>query len=85
MAELSFSTLFASLFTFTTGSVAGWAVLLWRILTYYIYLLQGILVLLYDFCIGNKKIQPLLDKFKREDEMRANQIMVVNKKKKRSK
>lgn len=85
MAELSFSTLFASLFTFTTGSVAGWAVLLWRILTYYIYLLQGILVMLYDFCIGNKKIQPLLDKFKREDEMRANQIMVVNKKKKRSK
>ena len=85
MAELSFSTLFASLFTFTTGSVAGWAVLLWRILTYYIYLLQGILVMLYDFCIGNKKIQPLLDKFKAEDELRANQIMMVKNKKKRSK
>ena len=83
MAELSFSTLFASLFTFTTGSVAGWAVLMWRILTYYIYLLQGILVMLYDFCIGNKKIQPLLDKFKKEDEMRANQIIVVNKKQKK--
>lgn len=85
MAELSFSTLFASLFTFTSGSVAAWAVLLWRILTYYFYLLQGILVMLYDYCIGNKKIQPLLDKFKAEDEMRANQIMVVNKKKKRGK
>ncbi|MBR7091346.1 MAG: flippase-like domain-containing protein [Clostridia bacterium] len=85
MAELSFSTLFTSLFTFTTGSVAGWAVLLWRILTYYFYLLQGMLVMLYDFCIGNKKIQPLLDKFKAEDERRANQIMVVNKNKKRSK
>jgi len=85
VAELSFSTLFAALFTFTSGSVAAWAVLLWRILTYYIYLLQGILVMLYDYCIGNKKIQPLLDKFKAEDEMRANQIMVVNKKKKRGK
>ncbi len=72
VAELSFNALFASLFT----SCAAWAVLFWRILTYYGYLIQGMLVMFYDFAFGNKKIQPLLDRFKEEDayyeNLRAN-------------
>jgi len=63
VAELSFSALFAGLFT----SCAAWAILFWRILTYYGYLLQGVILMFYDFIFGNKKIQPLLDRFKQEE------------------
>lgn len=36
-----------------------WPVLIWRISTYYIYILQGFMVLIYDFVIGNKKADRL--------------------------
>ena len=69
-AELSFSSAFAPYFT-NTG-VFVWAMLFWRILTYYGYLIQGGLLLLYDFAIGNKKIEPMLQRFK-DEEQRAKE------------
>lgn len=52
MAELSFTAFFGGLFFEGT---AFWALLLWRILTYYSYILQGAVVLIYDYAHGNKK------------------------------
>ena len=34
-----------------------WPILIWRIASYYLYLLLGILVLIYDFLIGNRKAE----------------------------
>ena len=60
-AEMSFSALCKPLFVATLGSTAGglfvWAILFYRILTYYGYLIQGGILLLYDFLIGNKKLE----------------------------
>ena len=52
-AELMFVIIFGSIF----GDKTFWPVMVWRIATYYIYLLQGLLVLVYDFAIGNKKYE----------------------------
>ena len=51
-AELSFTTLFASFFV---GGKLFWALLLWRILTYYGYIFQGLIIMIYDYAIGDKK------------------------------
>ena len=67
MAEVSFATLFSVYFITNGYNIAVWALLLWRIYTYYAYLLQGISVMFYDFVYGNKKIAPLLERFKQED------------------
>lgn len=52
-AELSFTTLFASFFV---GGKLFWALLLWRILTYYGYIFQGLIIMIYDYAIGDKNI-----------------------------
>ena len=52
VAEISFSALFASLFN---DGTLFWAMLFWRIMNYFIYLFQGLIILLYDFAYGNKK------------------------------
>lgn len=52
VAEISFSALFASLFN---DGTLFWAMLFWRIMNYFIYLLQGVIILIYDFAYGNKK------------------------------
>ena len=54
MSELSFTALFASILD---GSVMFWALLMWRFMSYYIYILQGICVIAYDYLIGNKKYE----------------------------
>lgn len=51
-SELSFTTLFASFFV---GGKLFWALLLWRILTYYGYIIQGLIIMIYDYALGNKK------------------------------
>ncbi|MBQ4535935.1 MAG: hypothetical protein IJA22_03800, partial [Clostridia bacterium] len=45
-----------------------WALLLWRFMTYYAYLLQGLFVLVYDNVIGNKKYKWLKKKWELEAE-----------------
>ncbi len=70
-AELSFSALCKPMYVAALGASAGgifvWAILFYRILTYYGFLIQGGFLLLYDFAIGNKKIQPMLERYKSEE------------------
>lgn len=54
-ADLSFTALFAAIFSSTGAQI--WALIIWRILTYYIYILQGFCVLTYDYVIGNKRLE----------------------------
>lgn len=51
VAELSFAAMFTSLF----AGASFWALLIWRILTFYGFVLQGFLIVLYDAIIGNKR------------------------------
>ncbi len=57
-ADISFTAYFATIFA-TTGAQV-WALLIWRFMFYYIYILQGFFVISYDYLIGNKR----LDKYK---------------------
>lgn len=50
--ELSFNALLGTLFPEGT---LFWGVLFWRILTYYMYIIQGGVVLLFDACVKNKR------------------------------
>lgn len=52
-AEVLFATVFNELF----GGKIIYAMLMWRILTYYIHLLHGICIIIYDSLIGNKKAE----------------------------
>lgn len=54
MAELSFYAVFASLFD---AGVLFWAMILWRLISYYNYLFIGFGIIIYDYIIGNKKLK----------------------------
>ncbi|MBQ7880967.1 MAG: flippase-like domain-containing protein [Clostridia bacterium] len=54
LAELSFSTIFASLFE---AGVLFWALIIWRLITYYSYLFTGLGIIVYDYAYGRKKIK----------------------------
>lgn len=56
LAELSFSTVFASLFD---GGVLFWALIIWRLITYYSYLFSGLGIMVYDYAYGKRKIKKL--------------------------
>lgn len=51
VAELSFTAMFTASF----GGASFWALLLWRAVTYYGFVVQGLLMILYDAFIGNRK------------------------------
>ncbi len=68
-SELSFSVLFATLFG-VEGNLF-WALLIWRVFTYYIYIFQGILLILYDYFIGNKKFEWTKKRWALEEESRT--------------
>lgn len=53
-ADISFTVFFASFFT---GGAQFWALIIWRILFYYIYVLQGIGLVVYDYAIGNRRLE----------------------------
>ena len=61
IAELSFTALFASLF----AGASFWALLFWRCITYYGFVLQGLLLVLYDAFVGNKKNKRMQAYFRR--------------------
>ena len=65
--ELSFTAVFFAAF----GASTFWALLMWRVLTYYAYIVQGLVVIIYDYVYGNKKNQKLLKKWesKKEDNI----------------
>ncbi|MEG1499758.1 MAG: flippase-like domain-containing protein, partial [Clostridia bacterium] len=80
MAELSFTALFASLFT--EGRLF-WALILWRILTYYGYIISGLLVMFYDYVIGNRRYNWQKKKWsleKESEEFKSEQIEMFKKK-----
>lgn len=56
LAELSFSTIFASLFD---SGVLFWALIIWRLITYYSYLFAGMGIIIYDYSYGNRKLKKL--------------------------
>ena len=68
-SELSFSVLFSSLFGIE-GNLF-WALLIWRFFTYYIYILQGLALTIYDYLIGNKKFEWTKKRWALEAESRA--------------
>ena len=68
VAEISFSALFATLFN---DGTLFWAMLFFRILNYFIYLLQGVIVLVYDFAYGNKKNK----EYKKKLALKEKEIM----------
>lgn len=53
MAEISFAVMFAGAGVFAGTSF--WALLIWRCLTYYLYIVQGLFLVLYDAIYGNKR------------------------------
>ena len=61
-ADLSFSVLYKNLFVAALGPTLGvgasiWALIIWRILTYYIFVIQGLIVVNYDYFVGNKRLE----------------------------
>lgn len=52
MNEITFTALFSSYFS---GGRLFWALILWRLMTYYLYIFLGVIVLTYDISYGNKK------------------------------
>lgn len=52
MSELTFSAMFGSYFA---GGTLFWALITWRLFSFYYYLLQGIAIICYDQFYGNRK------------------------------
>lgn len=69
VAEISFTALFASLFS---DGLLFWAMLIYRIASYYIYILQGFIVILYDIIIGDKRDKKYKETKLVELKMKAN-------------
>ena len=65
MAELAFTMVLTPIFP--EGTVF-WGLLLWRFMNYYIYLIQGIIVIIYDKFVGNKKYEWQKKKWELESE-----------------
>ena len=57
-ADLSFTVLYGSLFA---SGAQVWALIIWRILAFYIYILQGFSILTYDYLIGDKRLAKYKD------------------------
>lgn len=51
-AEISFAAVFARYFP---SSTLVWAMLFWRIFTYFGYVIQGVVIIIYDYIYGSKK------------------------------
>lgn len=64
MSELSFTAVFATFF----GSNVFWALLMWRFMSYYLYLILGIGFISYNYCVGDKKYKWLKRKWELEAE-----------------
>ena len=71
MAEISFNALFASLFLNASGAIF-WALLIYRIATYYIYIAQGFVIIVYDIVYGDKKNKKFKETKLIEMQLKAN-------------
>ena len=52
VADITFASIFSPYFT---GGVLVWALILWRIFSYFLYIIQGVVLLLWDFIFADKK------------------------------
>lgn len=81
-SEISFAALMATLFS---SGMLFWAIIFWRILTFYIYLVQGPIIMAYDYIWGNKRTAWMLRKWQLEEESKnatvRQQISMFDKKK----
>lgn len=71
MAEISFNSLFASLFLDNSGSIF-WALLIYRIATYYLYIVQGLGVIVYDIAYGDRKNKIFVETKLIDMQLKAN-------------
>lgn len=72
VSDLSFLAVFSSLFTV---KMTFWALLLWKLFTYYIFILNGLITLGYDFFIGNRRLAKNKEKWA---ALRYDKIKVKN-------
>ena len=66
VSELSFAALFSMVFL--NNAILTWALIIYKVMTYYIYLIQGIIMISYDKFIGDKKYKWLTKKWELEKE-----------------
>lgn len=79
MSEVSFTIVFGDVFP--NGTVF-WGLIMWRIMSYYIYIVQGLLITSYDYIWGNRKFEWQKRKWELEaesDKFKQNQIKAYNK------
>ena len=85
MAEVAFSMVLTPIFP---SGTLFWGLLIWRFMNYYAYLIQGILVMIYDKFVGNKKYEWQKRKWELEAEsnkFKQEQLKKYNKKTKAGK
>lgn len=82
MNEISFTIVFADIFR--NGTVF-WGMLISRFMNYYIFIIQGLIITIYDYVIGNKKLEWQKKKWELEQESTKFKENQVKKYKKRSK
>lgn len=85
MSEVAFTIVFSSIFP--EGTVF-WGLLLWRFMNYYIYIVQGFIIMIYDYMVGNKKLEWQKKKWELEKEsnkFKLNQLKKSSKKNKNNK
>ena len=82
MSEVSFTIVFGDLFP---NGTAFWGLLIWRFMTYYILLIQGVIVTVYDYVWGDKKFEWQKKKWELEVESNKFKESQVKKYNKRTK
>lgn len=82
MNEFSFTAIFANLFL--EGRMF-WALIIYRLFSYYFYLIQGILVIIYDYLIGDKRYEWQKRKWALQGESEAFKQLQYEKLKKNKK
>lgn len=60
VAEFSFLAMFSGLFINKAEGIVVWAMLLWRIMTYYSVIFRGLVITIYDGVYGNRKSAALV-------------------------
>lgn len=79
MSEVSFTIVFNSIFP---NGTAFWGLLIWRFITYYVILIQGLVVSIYDYIWGDKKLEWKKRKWELEAEsnkFKQSQVKKYNK------
>ena len=83
MNELTFGALFG---TFFSGGRLFWAIIFWRLVTYYLHILLGIVIMSYDVSYGNRKYRWRKKIFElQEDSLEFKKIQIQNFRDERSK